>query len=74
MPDAVNSGFFWGRRGFLRHPGTIIVEFLEPIPAGLDRKSFMGTLEARVEAAAGRLLAEARSAGTSVEKRAGSKR
>ena len=74
VPAAVSSGFFWGRRGFLRHPGTIIVEFLEPIPAGLDRKSFMGTLEARAEAAAGRLLAEARSAGTSVEKRAGSKR
>ncbi|MDP2123416.1 MAG: lysophospholipid acyltransferase family protein, partial [Parvibaculum sp.] len=59
VPAAVNSGLFWGRRGFLRRPGTIIVEFLEPIPAGLDRKSFMETLETRVEAAAGRLLAEA---------------
>lgn len=58
VPAAVNSGFFWGRRGFTRKPGTIILEFLEPIPPGLDRKSFMETLETRVEAAAARLLAE----------------
>lgn len=58
VPAAVNSGLFWGRRGFIRKPGTIILEFQEPIPPGLDRKSFMETLETRVEAAAGRLLAE----------------
>lgn len=58
VPAAVNSGLYWGRRGFLRHPGTIVIEFLEPIPTGLDRKSFMETLETRVEAAATRLLAE----------------
>ncbi len=74
VPAAVNSGLFWGRRGFLRRPGTIIVEFLEPIPAGLDRKSFMETLETRVEAAAGRLLAEAERAGSHVEKHPNSTR
>ena len=59
IPAAVNSGLFWGRRGFSRRPGTIVLEFLEPIPAGLDRKSFMETLETRVETATARLVAEA---------------
>ncbi|MEP5930609.1 MAG: lysophospholipid acyltransferase family protein, partial [Nitratireductor sp.] len=59
VPAAVNSGLFWGRRGFARRPGTIVIEFLEPIPPGLDRKSFMATLETRVETAAMKLVAEA---------------
>ncbi|WP_339830018.1 lysophospholipid acyltransferase family protein [uncultured Parvibaculum sp.] len=68
IPAAVNSGLFWGRRGFLRHPGTIVIEFLEPIPAGLDRKSFMTTLEGRIEQAAARLAAEAAPRTGAVEK------
>ncbi len=59
VPAAVNSGLFWGRRGFTRKPGTIVLEFLEPIPAGLDRKSFMATLESRIEGASARLIADA---------------
>ena len=59
VPAAVNSGLFWARRGFARKPGTIVIEFLEPIPPGLDRKSFMETLETRVETAAARLAGEA---------------
>ncbi|MEW6089748.1 lysophospholipid acyltransferase family protein [Parvibaculum sp.] len=59
VPAAVNSGLFWARRGFARKPGTIVLEFLEPIPPGLDRKSFMETLESRVETAAARLAGEA---------------
>lgn len=62
VPAAVNSGVFWGRRGFTRRPGTIVLEFLEPIPAGLDRKTFMETLETRIESAASRLVEEARGA------------
>ncbi|MDZ4382448.1 MAG: lysophospholipid acyltransferase family protein [Parvibaculum sp.] len=60
VPAAVNSGLFWGRRGFTRRPGTIVIEFLEPIPAGLDRKTFMEQLETRIETAAARLVEEAR--------------
>jgi 1-acyl-sn-glycerol-3-phosphate acyltransferase len=37
-----------------------VVEFLEPIPPGLDRKLFMRTLEERIETATARLVAEAR--------------
>ena len=40
-PLALNSGMFWPRRSFLRYPGTIVVEFLDPIPPGLPRQQFM---------------------------------
>jgi 1-acyl-sn-glycerol-3-phosphate acyltransferase len=59
VPVALNSGLYWRRRGFLKRPGSIVVEFLEPIGPGLDRKSFMAELERRLEGATGRLLAEA---------------
>lgn len=49
VPVALNSGLFWPRRSFLKKPGTITVEFLEPIPPGLDRKAFMRLLEERIE-------------------------
>lgn len=60
VPLALNSGLFWPRRSLMRYPGTIVVEFLEPIPAGLPRKEFRQILEARLEAAADRLVAEGR--------------
>jgi 1-acyl-sn-glycerol-3-phosphate acyltransferase len=37
-----------------------VVEFLPPIPPGLDRKAFMAELEQRLESATERLIAEAR--------------
>jgi 1-acyl-sn-glycerol-3-phosphate acyltransferase len=58
VPVALNSGLFWPRRRFIRRPGTILVEILEPIPAGLGRKEFMDELQARLETASARLLAE----------------
>ena len=63
VPVALNSGVFWRRREFVKHPGRVVVEFLEPIPAGLERKVFMRTLEERTEAATARLVAEARRTG-----------
>ena len=60
-PVALNSGLFWtGPMGFLKRKGTILVEFLEPIPPGLHRRDFMGRLEVEIETATGRLLAEGR--------------
>ena len=59
VPVALNSGLYWGRRSFLKHPGRIVVEFLEPIPPGLPRATFVRLLEARIETATERLLAEA---------------
>ena len=58
VPVALNSGLFWPRRRFIRRPGTIVVEILDPIPPGLPRKEFMDELQARLEAASAKLLAE----------------
>jgi 1-acyl-sn-glycerol-3-phosphate acyltransferase len=59
VPLALNSGQFWPRRQWMRYPGTIVVEFLEPLPARLARREFKRELEARIEAATNRLIEEA---------------
>ena len=59
-PLALNSGMFWPRHSFLRYPGTIVVEFLDPIPPGLPREAFTKRLQAAIEDASTRLCAEAR--------------
>jgi 1-acyl-sn-glycerol-3-phosphate acyltransferase len=58
LPVALNSGLFWPRRQFIRRPGTVIIEILDPIPAGLPRDAFLRELQDRLEAASSRLLAE----------------
>jgi 1-acyl-sn-glycerol-3-phosphate acyltransferase len=55
VPVALNSGLFWGRRSFVKKPGTITLEFLPAIPPGLPRKAFMAELEQRLEGACRRL-------------------
>jgi 1-acyl-sn-glycerol-3-phosphate acyltransferase len=59
VPVALNSGVFWPRRSLRRSPGTIVVEFLEPIPPGLPRATFRAELQRRIEEASARLAAEA---------------
>lgn len=59
LPVAVNTGLFWPRRGLVRRPGRAVIEFLEPIPPGLDKRSFMALLQTRIETATQRLVAEA---------------
>ncbi len=59
VPVALNSGLYWGRRSFAKRSGTIVVEFLDPIQPGLERKVFMAELENRIETATARLIAEA---------------
>jgi 1-acyl-sn-glycerol-3-phosphate acyltransferase len=59
VPVAHNSGLFWVGP-FLRKPGTIVVEYCEPIPPGLPRRQFMALLETRTEAATASLLVEGR--------------
>jgi 1-acyl-sn-glycerol-3-phosphate acyltransferase len=53
-PAALNSGAHWS--GFWKYPGTIVLEFLEPIPADLKRTAFMQELENKIETATSRLL------------------
>jgi 1-acyl-sn-glycerol-3-phosphate acyltransferase len=55
-PVATNSGVHWPAHGFKRYPGTIVFEFLPPIPAGLKRAGFMAELENRIETASTALL------------------
>jgi len=63
VPVALNSGVFWPRRQFLRRPGTLVLEYLPPIPPGLARPVFMAELERRTEEASDRLVADAQRAG-----------
>ena len=58
VPVALNSGLFWPRRSVLRRPGTIVVEFLDPIPPGLPKSEFLLRLIESIETASNRLLAE----------------
>ncbi len=59
VPLALNSGLFWPRRSLERYPGTIVVEFLEPIAPGLKRSDFRKLVVDRIETACARLVAEA---------------
>jgi 1-acyl-sn-glycerol-3-phosphate acyltransferase len=54
VPVALNSGVYW--TGFLKRPGTIVLQFLEPIPPGLKRDVFMTQLQQRIETATNALL------------------
>lgn len=58
VPVAVNSGLFWGRRAFTKRPGKIIVEILPAIAPGGPRRAVLAELEARIEQATVRLIAE----------------
>ena len=49
LPIALNSGVFWPRNSLWRFPGTIVVEILPAIPAGLDSVGFSARLESVIE-------------------------
>jgi 1-acyl-sn-glycerol-3-phosphate acyltransferase len=59
VPLALNSGLFWPRWSPWRYPGTIVVEFLPPLAPGLPRAAFRARIEAAIEDASSRLIAEA---------------
>jgi 1-acyl-sn-glycerol-3-phosphate acyltransferase len=54
IPAALDSGRYW--QGFTKRPGTITLQFLEAVPAGLKRADFMSVLEERIESATNALL------------------
>jgi 1-acyl-sn-glycerol-3-phosphate acyltransferase len=60
LPLALNSGLYWPRRKFIRRPGKIVLEILEPIPAGLERAVMFQLLQERIESASDRLYDEGR--------------
>lgn len=57
-PLATNAGLHWPAHGFVRRPGKIVFEYLEPIPAGLERRAFLQLLQQRLEAACQALIVE----------------
>ncbi|MGO4872569.1 MAG: lysophospholipid acyltransferase family protein [Roseiarcus sp.] len=59
LPVALNTGLFWGRRGFTRRPGVAVIEYLPPIQPRLDRCAFAERLQETIETACRRLNAEA---------------
>ena len=59
VPVALNTGLFWPRNTIWRHPGTAIIEFLPPIPAGLEVSEFQKRLVSTIESASDRLFLEA---------------
>src|SRR5262249_26932217 len=59
LPVALNSGLFWPRRTFMRYPGTLVVEFLDPLPPGLPRDEFLARMSGAIEEATNRLVADA---------------
>jgi 1-acyl-sn-glycerol-3-phosphate acyltransferase len=58
VPVATNLGLAWNRQSFFKTPGRAVVEFLDPIEAGLEKEAFMARLEAEVEARTDALVAE----------------
>jgi 1-acyl-sn-glycerol-3-phosphate acyltransferase len=49
VPVALNSGIFWPKYQILKKPGTIKIEFLEPIKTGLSKKEFLEKLQNDIE-------------------------
>jgi 1-acyl-sn-glycerol-3-phosphate acyltransferase len=59
VPAATNLGLFAPQQNFAKHPGTAVLEFLEPIQPGLGRAEFMARLEQAIESRSQALIAEA---------------
>lgn len=60
VPVSLNSGWFWGRRSFVKKPGKILAEFHAPIAPGLDAGTFDEVLSSRIHDGNRALLDEAR--------------
>lgn len=59
VPVATNLGCFWEQEDIEKKPGTAVIEFLEPIPAGLTKDETMARLTEAVETRSAELIAQA---------------
>ena len=58
-PVALSCGLVWPQRKWRKNPRKrCVVEFMEPIPPGLDRRAFMAELESRIESRTMELIRE----------------
>jgi 1-acyl-sn-glycerol-3-phosphate acyltransferase len=60
VPVATDSGLVWGRKAFVKKPGTIRVSVLPALPPGLPRAKLLAALETAIETESTALLAESR--------------
>ena len=59
LPVAVSLGVIWPQRGWRKNPGTTgIIEFMEPIPPGMEFDAFMSTIEDQIESQTMALIEE----------------
>ena len=58
-PVALNTGLFWPRHSFLKPAGTVVFEFLPPVPTGGSKAAFMQALQDAIEPATNALVATA---------------
>jgi 1-acyl-sn-glycerol-3-phosphate acyltransferase len=49
IPIVLNTGHFWARRSFLRYPGKVIYQYLDPIEPCLSEEDFMKRLSNALE-------------------------
>ena len=59
VPVATNLNCFWNQEEIEKTPGTAVIEFLEPIPAGLPKDEALKRLSEAVETRSAELIAEA---------------
>jgi len=56
VPIAVNTGLFWPKDSFIKHPGTGTLKFLPPIEPGLSKQEFLSKLQAVMDSESLKLL------------------
>lgn len=56
VPMALNSGSFWPKMSWIKKPGTVVFQFLPPIPPGQAPDEVMAFLEERLETASRALI------------------
>ena len=60
VPVATNLGLRWPQQSWRLTPGEAVIEFLDPIPPGLDKETFMQRLQSVIEAQSIALLGDER--------------
>lgn len=55
VPVALNTGYCWPKNQMRKIAGTVTIEFLPPMPAGLHRRAFLSELQDRIEEATAKL-------------------
>ena len=56
VPVATNLGLRWPQQSKVIYPGPAAIEFLDPIPPGLEKGEFMRKLEDEIETRALQML------------------